>query len=1164
MKPLMPSIFSGNRRSFSVAILVTATLSLLHATTTPSGCSDLNQRYLMFSSTPFPCAFDFSGYRATDPRLTRLETDGPASLMGPSGIGYVVTTATGIDAIESKLKPGDQVILKNGEWRDQDIYVGPVRGTNALPIVFRPETPGGVTLTGKSKAYFSGENIIVTDLVFKGGAPTISGFTVFQFGSSSSSCDYCIANRLLIDGVNSETEADQKAKRLFYAGVRGKDITVANSTFQHMKNYGQMLAAHLLPADGSPQRLHVLNNRFFDRPRLDDRGGYEILQIGLGGSGALSSFSIIEKNTFEGAQAVGQAVSINASDVILRDNAFRGNLGTVGAMAGNRVLVESNSFDRADSAAMGGVRLYGSDHWVVGNRMVKLTPSSLGYSVWPVVLGMADKETAGDSGNYPRAKKIVVGRNHFEDSEKGIVIGAFKSNTQALAPDGIVVAENEFLFHSTLFPSEFTNAFVPVLTLEGALSDRHNPILVSDDTAPQVSLSMTRGKLPATEPETVEATAAAQDNVGVARVEFLADGVVFKTDTERPYAAQRVLTWLDNAAATTITAKAYDAAGNSAVSSGIRLETRIPMGEDGPRWGNGRPSLDPRHPTPADMEALKNRYGLADAGDLPGELNFSNYRTVDPRLAALETQGADAFKTPGSVNYAVASAGEIAAIVPKLKPGDQVVLKNGDWKDQKISVGPLKGTAANPIVFRPETPGGVIFSGSSRAYFEGEHLIVTDLKFVGGALPNSGTVMAFGNSVRSCDYCIANRIVFDDYNIATSTTDLKNFRVFYMAVTGKDITVSNSTFRRLKHYGQMLAAQYLPSTGGPQRLHIINNHFIDRPFLDDSNGYEIIQIGNSGLGAESFYTIIENNTIENVARAKDESEIITIKGSDVIVRDNLFRAVGGALVLRSGNRILVESNTFEGGGYDGMGGVRMTSRGHWVVGNTLSNLRRPPASNTYYYWPISLMMANAAELVDGEQDYSQCKNSVIARNIFKDTENGIAVGVYKNNSSTPPRNLPPENIRILDNTFQFNSSSYTPTYVSAFVPITYPNGLPSGVSASANTVSRVGAPQTDSLEDGKTDKGSEGLSVDSARAYPVPFQPGRGSDRITFDRIPGGASIRLLTMDGRPVKTIVANADGVGEWDLTNDDGRPAVSGVYLAIVEMNGEKKRLKVVIQK
>jgi chitodextrinase len=106
-----------------------------------------------------------------------------------------------------------------------------------------------------------------------------------------------------------------------------------------------------------------------------------------------------------------------------------------------------------------------------------------------------------------------------------------------------------------------------------------------------------------------------------------------------------------------------------------------------------------------------------------------------------------------------------------------------------------------------------------------------------------------------------------------------------------------------------------------------------------------------------------------------------------------------------------------------------------------------------------------------------------------------------------------------------------------------------GVKTSfSNVVAAVLAPET----------------VNEARAYPVPFRPGLGAAAITFDQLPEGTSIRIFTAVGQAVKSLATDATGRADWDLTNDEGQPVASGVYVAVMEKNGGRKRLKVVVQK
>jgi hypothetical protein len=87
--------------------------------------------------------------------------------------------------------------------------------------------------------------------------------------------------------------------------------------------------------------------------------------------------------------------------------------------------------------------------------------------------------------------------------------------------------------------------------------------------------------------------------------------------------------------------------------------------------------------------------------------------------------------------------------------------------------------------------------------------------------------------------------------------------------------------------------------------------------------------------------------------------------------------------------------------------------------------------------------------------------------------------------------------------------------------------------------------------------------VDGARAYPVPFRPGHGADGITFDQLPEGTRISILTIQGRPVRTLTVNNTNAVLWDMSNDDGQSVASGVYVAVSEKDGAIKRIKFVVQ-
>lgn len=70
-----------------------------------------------------------------------------------------------------------------------------------------------------------------------------------------------------------------------------------------------------------------------------------------------------------------------------------------------------------------------------------------------------------------------------------------------------------------------------------------------------------------------------------------------------------------------------------------------------------------------------------------------------------------------------------------------------------------------------------------------------------------------------------------------------------------------------------------------------------------------------------------------------EVEVVSIKSSDNIIRNNVFLECRGILALRHGNRNLVEGNAFIGNGLPCTGGVRVVNEGHIIKGNLFYGLK---------------------------------------------------------------------------------------------------------------------------------------------------------------------------------------------------------------------------------
>jgi|GEM_PF-268620 len=433
------------------------------------------------------------------------------------------------------------------------------------------------------------------------------------------------------------------------------------------------------------------------------------------------------------------------------------------------------------------------------------------------------------------------------------------------------------------------------------------------------------------------------------------------------------------------------------------------------QWGRGiEPRVQTAEPVTQTFRLLASNPAdqlaktIAEAG-MKNHLRLDLQRPIDPRLAMLKTGDLSRCGLFSGTSHVVRSADEVNRLSGTLAPGDQLVLAaDGAWNDARFKF-EGHGTMDAPILIRPEKPGSVTFTGESTVRFHGEHLVVHDLGFR-DIRTGTNNVVIFGvgnGEANPANHCLFHRLHFENCG-SVDPADRAQLHLWLMSMRGRGNTVAGCTFRGLQNIGQMLGAAELP-LDGLQQLHVLDNHFIDRPHLDNQNGYEVIQIGWSGSRAAATGSLIQGNTFE---RCDGENELITLKASDIVVRENRFLSSQGVLCLRTARRVLVQDNLFDGQGRENTGGVRLQGDGHVLIGNTFRDLRKP---KDYYAWPVSLMAADLETYGETDQlgGYGRSRDILILGNRFERCDQRIAAGIYARNEYP----LLPENIRVIDNAF---------------------------------------------------------------------------------------------------------------------------------------------------
>ena len=84
-------------------------------------------------------------------------------------------------------------------------------------------------------------------------------------------------------------------------------------------------------------------------------------------------------------------------------------------------------------------------------------------------------------------------------------------------------------------------------------------------------------------------------------------------------------------------------------------------------------------------------------------------------------------------------------------------------------------------------------------------------------------------------------------------------------------------------------------------------------------------------------------------------------------------------------------------------------------------------------------------------------------------------------------------------------------------------------------------------------------------AYPVPFTPSRNAAHtvITFTDLPGAGTVKIFTIEGRLVaERHLAPGQDIWDWPVTNTKGEKVATGVYIYLVDANGERTEGKLVV--
>lgn len=352
----------------------------------------------------------------------------------------------------------------------------------------------------------------------------------------------------------------------------------------------------------------------------------------------------------------------------------------------------------------------------------------------------------------------------------------------------------------------------------------------------------------------------------------------------------------------------------------------------------------------------------------------------------------------------VSTESQFNSAVSSASAGDQIVVANGTYSDWNMNIVGRNGTSSNPIIIKAETPGGVIFTGSTQLNIAGSYIIVEGFYWNGGTgtsdhveFRRSGSSSEFANN------CTIRNCAFNDLN--TSGDDKSRWIVMY----GTNNVVENCSFLNKNSTGACILVE-LRYQGSGSAGHVIkNNYFFNFSSKDgrtNAGDSEVIRIGVSSFQTIDAAVLVENNYFKET---DGENEIISNKSRNNIYRYNTFRKCRGSLVLRHGSGARIEGNYFLGENKAKSGGIRITDKDHVIINNYMQGL-----SNSGDIWNNAITLVGGNTSSGGTSNgYQNVENILVAFNTIYNADDPIHFNDSK--GRTTPRGTLANNLVYSEN-----------------------------------------------------------------------------------------------------------------------------------------------------
>ncbi|MCE7011853.1 polysaccharide lyase 6 family protein [Kibdelosporangium philippinense] len=317
-----------------------------------------------------------------------------------------VTSLTALQNALNSANPGDRIELADGSYNATSAIQIRRSGTSSAPVTVTAANTGRAEIRGS------------TGFLFAGGVNNVvlQGFNLRHGGSLSVPSD---AHHIRLTRNTVQLSGGGN-----WVTINGNDVEVDRNTFQNRSTEGVFLQI-AGPSTDVAKRTRIHHNYFYNHTFSGANGG-ESIRLGYSHKQSYSANAVVEYNLFERANGDPEAISVKASDNIVRYNTIRDSRGFIVLRHGHRTTVEGNVI-----FGNSGIRFHGNDHRIINNYVA----ASGGRAI---VFGSGSEADSGPtSTGHDRPDRVTVAYNTVLGTSAVI-----DSDGGAFSPKDCVVANN--------------------------------------------------------------------------------------------------------------------------------------------------------------------------------------------------------------------------------------------------------------------------------------------------------------------------------------------------------------------------------------------------------------------------------------------------------------------------------------------------------------------------------------------------------------------------------------------------------------------------------------------------------------------------------------------------------------------------------------------------